>query len=230
MATTDLLNRPVYSIPQVDRLLGLTAGTAKRWLEGYERMRRSYPPIIRPVATGQETVTWGEFVETRLLAEYRDSGVPVIHMRPAIERLREEFNTRYPLAHARPLLEVDGHELVLRVQSDVGLQRPLQLVVVRNNQLMLAERASRFVRSIEYEDNIAGRMHPAPDLRDVVMDPLRQFGEPVVRSVPTEVIAEQVRAGDPPEMIMDLYDLSRHQVDAALRYELLRNVVGGHAA
>lgn len=49
------------------------------------------------------------------------------------------------------------------------------------------------------------------------MDPLRQFGEPVVRSVRTEIIAELVRAGDSPEMIADLYERTPAQVDAAIR-------------
>lgn len=222
MSASELLDRPLYSVPQVDRLLGLTGGTARRWIEGYERGGRRYPPLIRTETTGQELITWGEFVETRLLSEYREAGVPVVHMRPAIEKLREEFDTRYPLAHARPFLDVEGRELVMRAQTDVGLERRLQLVVVRNNQLVLADRAKQFVDSVEYKDDIAEKLHPAPDLQDVVIDPLRQFGEPVVRSVPTEVIAEQVRAGDPAEMIMELYELSRKQVDAALRYELLR--------
>jgi uncharacterized protein (DUF433 family) len=56
----------------------------------------------------------------------------------------------------------------------------------------------------------------------VIMDPLRQFGQPVVRSVPTEVIAEQVRAGDRLKMIAELYDLSLEEVEAAVRYELIR--------
>jgi uncharacterized protein (DUF433 family) len=53
-----------------------------------------------------------------------------------------------------------------------------------------------------------------------VIDPLRQFGIPVVRCVPTEVIAEQFRAGDPAEMIARLYELTQQQAEAALRYEM----------
>lgn len=219
---TDLLTRELYSLPQVDRLLALTAGTARRWLEGYTRGDRVYPPVVRESPSGAETVTWGEFVETRLLSEYRDAGVPVFNMRRAIEKLRERFETRYPLAHAQPFLDVRGRELVMQAQDEAGLEPPLQLVVVRNGQLVLSEPARQFVESVNYEDGIARSLYPTPDLREVVMDPLRQFGEPVVRSVPTEVIAEQVRAGDPPEMIMELYELSRAQVDAAIRYELLR--------
>jgi uncharacterized protein (DUF433 family) len=220
----NVLSRPIYGIAQVDGLLGLTPGTARRWIEGYERTGRTYPPVVRPEATGEEIVTWGEFVETRLLSEYRGAGVPMVRMRPAVERLRERFNTHYPLAHARPFLDVAGRELVLRVQEEVNLDRQLQLVVVRNEQLLLSPPAEQFVRSVEFgtEDGIAQRIHPFPEVREVVMDPLRQFGQPVVRSVPTEVIAEQVRAGDRLQMISELYDLSIDEVEAAVRYELMR--------
>jgi len=36
--------RPVYTYAEVDRLLPLTTGTAKRWIDGYERAGRAYDP------------------------------------------------------------------------------------------------------------------------------------------------------------------------------------------
>jgi uncharacterized protein (DUF433 family) len=218
---TDLLERRVYGISQVDGLVGLSPGTARRWIDGYVRGDRKYPPIVREETTGDELVTWGEYVEARLLAEYRGAGVPIIRMRPAVERLRKEFKQRYPLAHANPWLDIAGRELVMTVQQEVGLERPLFLVVVRNQQLMLSEPAKRFVRSVDFQSGIAERVYPMPDQKAVVIDPLRQFGQPVVRSVRTEIIAEQVRAGDPIDMIAEAYELTQSQVEAAIRYELI---------
>jgi hypothetical protein len=43
-AVIDLLSRPVYGLSQVDALLGLRPGTARRWIDGYERAGRSIPP------------------------------------------------------------------------------------------------------------------------------------------------------------------------------------------
>jgi uncharacterized protein (DUF433 family) len=226
-----LLERPTYGIAEVDGLLGLPNGTARRWIDGYERNRKRYPPVVRLEPTGSELVTWGEFVETRLLAEYRRAGAAMVRMRPAVERLREELNTPYPLAHAAPFLEVDGLELVRRIQAEVGLESSLRLVVVRNDQVVLADRSRAFVDSADYGEaadyaatathrRVVERLHPAPDLRDVVFDPLRRSGKPVVRSVPTEVIAEQFRAGDPVEAIAELYELDPRLVQAAIRYEL----------
>lgn len=218
-AVIDLLERPLYSMPQVDRLLALPPRTAKRWIDGYERRGRQYEPVIRLEPTGDEIVTWGEFVEARFLAEYRTKGVPMVRMRPAIMELRKEFG-KYPLAHARPF--VDGKELVLKVQEAVGLERALVMIVVRSGQLMLSDAANHFRQSVEYgadDDPIVHRIHPLTGNDAVVVDPLRQFGEPVVRSVPTAVIAELFDAGDSVESIADLYELERDDVESALRYE-----------
>jgi uncharacterized protein (DUF433 family) len=223
-----LVDRPLYGLLQVDRLLGLPSGTARRWIDGYRRGGKEYPPVIREHSTGDDIATWGEFVETRLLAEYRDKGVPLLRMRPAIERLREELGTPYPLASAKTWLDVDGQELVARVQDQVGLDRLLALVIVRTGQHLFdwAKPADDFRRSVEWEgdgpDAQPRLLRPVHDIRDVVIDPLRGFGEPVVRGVRTEVIAELIRAGDPPDMIAQLYDLPRTKVDSAVRYELAR--------
>jgi uncharacterized protein (DUF433 family) len=219
----DLLARPVYGMSQVDWILRLRPGTAVRWIDGYTRGGKSYPPIVRLASTGDDLVTWGEFTEARLLSEFRDVGVPIVRLRPAVERLREQFDPLYPLAYALPWLEEQGREIVLRIQQKVDLDRSLQLVVVRNGQLVLTTQTRQFVDSVDFADQpFVQRMHPLPDLEQVWLDPLRQFGEPVVRSVPTAVIAEQVRAGDDLAMIATLFELSDREVLQAIRYELLR--------
>jgi uncharacterized protein (DUF433 family) len=231
VGTAELLNRRLYTMAQVDELLGLTSGSARRWIDGYVRAKKRYPPVVRVEPTGDDTVTWGEFVETRLLAEYRGAGVPMVHLRPAVDRLRTYFDPVYPLASARAFLDTDGRELVRKVQEDTGLTRQLLLVVVRNNQVLLAPQTDRFVRSAEFgSEGMIEQLHPTPDIQDVVLDPRRQFGVPVVRSVPTDIIAEQLRAGDGVQMIADLYDLTAGQVEAAIRYELIRRAPESSAA
>jgi uncharacterized protein (DUF433 family) len=215
-----LLDRSIYSYADVDRLVGLHSGTARRWLEGYERSGRFYDPVLRPEPSGADAVTWGEMVEARLLAEFRRRDVPVQRMRPAIVRLREEFGP-YPLAHARPFLDVEGRELVRVVQEQVQLERPLQLVVVRNQQVVLAETAERFRSAVDYDRGVVWRLRPDPRTPAVVMDPDRTFGQPAVRNVRTDALAEDYRAGTTRDELADFYDLSADQVDAALRFELI---------
>lgn len=215
-----LLDRAIYSYSDVDRLVGLHSGTSRRWLEGYVRSGKFYEPVLRDEPTGGDVVTWGEMVEARLLAEFRSKHVPVQRLRPAVVRLRREFG-RYPLAHAHPFLDVEGRELVRIVQDEVGLERPLQLVVVRSSQLMLAEATERFNAAVEYDGGIVGRLRPDLRTPEVVMVPTRTFGQPAIRNVRTDVLAEDYRAGTTREELAELYDLSTAQVDAAIRFELI---------
>jgi uncharacterized protein (DUF433 family) len=224
----DLQDRPVYGFAQVDRILGLKPSTAARWIDGYERAGTFYPPVIRLEQTASEIVTWGEFVEARLLAQYRSEGARVLRMRPAVERLRDKLGTIYPLASAKTWLSVEGRELVMRVQEEVGLDRRL-LLVVRNDQQMIdwSDRAQQFADSLQWDPvkprsrtKVVTSLRPDPEVKEVEVNPLQRFGEPSTQGVPTEIIRELYIAGDPIEMIAELYQLSRDQVEAAVRYEL----------
>lgn len=219
MTVTDLLERPVYGMSQVDRLLGLRGGTAVRWIDGYRRQGRAYPPVVRAESTGSPLVTWGEFVETRLLAEFRSSGVPIIHLRDAVQRLREQFSVRYPLAHVRPW--VLGRELVAEVQDAVGLAPELRLVVLRTGQYLLTPPAEAFFKAVTWDESSGNAAAFAPDATNprVTISPLVAFGEPAVQAVKTEVLAEEHRAGTSAAELAEAFGLELASVEDALRYE-----------
>jgi uncharacterized protein (DUF433 family)/transposase-like protein len=223
MAEASVLDRQLYSMSDVDRHLGLRSGTARRWIDGYRRGSRMLPPVIRPEHTGEDAVTWGEFVETRLLAGYRVRGVSLQRLRPAVVRLRAELGTDYPLAQSHPFLDVEGRELVRRVQDETGLERDLLLVVVRSDQTVMSLPVSDFTRDAVYEAGVVRALKPGTDTPDVRIDPLRQSGSPVVRSVPTAVLAEGFRAGETIEDLAELYELPELHIQQAIRFEM-RNV------
>ncbi len=187
-----LFNLPVYGMPEVDRNLTLAKGTARRWIDGYTRGHKDYPPVVRLACTGSPIVTWGEYVETRLLAEYRSKNVPMVHLRPTVMALRERLAVPYPLAASQTWLEPEGQELVYKVQDETDLERPLRMVVYRSGQLMLTTPAQRFVDAADWNAEGVYRFRAAEGL-DVWIDPQRRSGTPVVRSVPTEYPRRAVR-------------------------------------
>ena len=69
------------------------------------------------------------------------------------------------------------------------------------------------------DDAVAWRVRPLGRGRAVALDPRRKSGQPVVRSVPTDVLAELVRAGDPVEWVAQQYELTLDQMLDALEYE-----------
>jgi len=228
MDNLSILERPVYGIVEAAGLLGLRPDRTRAWLDGYERSGTSYPPVVRPQATGSEVVTWGEFVELGYLREYRRKGVSLQRLRPVIDELRRELGTPYPLATAQPFLY--GKELVLELQERHDVPRAIAIVIRSGQQIMLTDSADRFFRKVEFDphgDGAAKKIHPAGRASPVVIDPLVRFGNPSVDGASTERLWELFDAGETLAEISSNCDLPTDRVSAAIAYgEQLRTLAG----
>ncbi len=218
--TISILERPVYGVAEAAGLLGLRPDRARAWLDGYARHGVTYKPVIRREHTGDEIVTWGEFVELGYLREYRRKGVPLQRLRPVIDELRREFGTPYPLATAKPF--VYDKELVLQLQEQADLPPALAIVIRSGQGILMTPETSRFFKKVDFEPGAPGdalRLRPAGAASPVVIDPLVRFGRPAVRGVATDRLWELHDAGEELAQIADGYDLDIDTVRAAVAYE-----------
>ena len=213
-----LLEQPVYRMDQVDRLLGTPNGAARNWIDGCRRGRSSYGPLIRAARTGSDTVTWGEFVAARLIAEYRDRGVDVFRLRLAIVALREAFSAPYPLAIARPFREAQGRRMVLRVQDNLNLDPGLRLVVPNGRTVVLSPEATRFASVADF--GAEGVVERIALEGAIVADPEYSSGRPTIagRRLRADVIAEAVAAGERRSDVARMWDITPAAVDDAVRF------------
>lgn len=219
--TVTLLERPLYDLGEAARLLELSTRKVRRWLDGYERAGVRYPPVIRQEHTGDDVVTWGEFVELGYLREYRDAGVPLQTLRPFVSRLREEFGIPHPLAHEGVYL-AERRQLVLQVQQATGVSPALYMVVdsaKKDGQLVLSQPVGAFLRRVEFDQGTARRWLPSGHGSPVVVDPSLSFGVPTVRGIRTEILADAFTEGESVETLAEDFGLSTVEVEAALRSE-----------
>ena len=70
-------------------------------------------------------------------------------------------------------------------------------------------------------DGTPARWRPMGEHREIVIDPKRSFGQPIVNDggVPTTVLADAVGAEGSIAKVAALFALPQHSVRAALRYE-----------
>ena len=217
MGSVSALERPVYGMGQAAALLGLRTDKVRGWLDGYGRDTVAYPPVIREVATGSDEVTWGEFVELGYLREYRRARVSLQHIRPVIDRLRDQYGVRYPLASARPF--VRDRQLVLRIQEEAGVDPAVAMYIRSGQTFILAPEVQAYLQKVEFVDDVVARVRPAGKTSPVLIDPDVSFGRPSVRGVATETLAELYRAGDGEEFLAEAYELALDDVRAAISYE-----------
>lgn len=227
-----LLERELYSVAEAAQLLTtpnrrVHPQTLRRWLEGDVRKGTVYPPVIRPEPTGSDAVTWAEFVEADLLAEYRHKSVPLQRLRPLIDGLRRAFGVPYPLAHFKPAIDRHSREVVLELQEEHGIPRSLWLVlqprqrdVVGYQGVMLSAEVERHLDRIDMDaDAVATRMRPYGATSAVIIDPALSFGIPTIEGIRTETIAELFWAGEPLATIADDFQLTAPQIEEAIRWE-----------
>jgi uncharacterized protein (DUF433 family) len=216
---------PTYIYPQVDKLLGLSGGTAKRWINGYVRNGRPYDPIVRPEPLPTAWVTWGEFLETRLMANYRDiDEVPVQHIRRAVTRLRERTGDKHPLTKWSTFIQADGRELLFAAQDPPNDSEPFRFIErLSDGQLRLLPWVQQYVDSVvqdEVADDDITAIRPDLDFPDIVCVASRRGGRPTVRgrNVLARTVSDLLAAGETAADVAEWYSITPDQVDQARSY------------
>jgi len=198
-----VLDREIFSEAEAARLLRVAQGTLHYWLNGGQRRRRTYPPVIRTEPRDDRIVTWAEFVEVRAF----------------VNLLRARFEIPYPLAHARPFVG-EGKQLVWDAQEEARLDPEFCLIAEVRGQLVLTSASQAFYGRVSWTDDVAAAWRPAdnPD-SPVRIDPETRFGRPSIKGISTEVLWEHAESGASLEEIADAFDLDVADVRWAVSYE-----------
>lgn len=222
-----LLHRPIYTYPQVDRLLGLTTNTARRWINGYRHGGRVYEPIIRPETRNTTWVMWGEYVEARLLAGWRDvDRLPIVKLRQLAEYLRRETGEEFPLATYATLMRPEGRTMVWEAQRFADLPQDLAIEVT-SGQIVWTPVIERLVDAAGFAPDttpdrrqLVAELTADDDYPLVKLDVRRRGGEPVIRgrNVRAATIADLITAGEHPDDVAEWYNLMAEEIDQAVHY------------
>jgi uncharacterized protein (DUF433 family) len=218
--SVSVLEQEMFSEAEAARLLGVSQSTLNYWLEGGERRGKTYRPVVRAEPKGHRAaVTWAEFIESGLLRQYRRiHGVPMAELRAFIDGLRRRLGVPYPLADRRPY--VLARQLVLEAQDEAGLGPEFCLVAEVRQQLVLTAPSELFFERVTWDGDIAAGWRPHADQRSPVrMAPEVRFGRPAVGGISTEVLWEQVDAGEEVHDVVRLFDLTPDAVRWAVAYE-----------
>lgn len=216
---TDAAERPTYTAAEAARYAGISSQSVARWRRGY-----SYPTLQGPHQSGRLTggsteglLSFNELLEVAVVAAARRAHVPMGKVRKAIDSARELYGAERPLMLIR--FQTDGRELFVHESEASGRSRYLNLS--RRGQVAW-DYIQEVLNDLEYESGVAIRWWPKGSATPIVIDPRVSFGRPYIvrRGVSTDAIRSRFQAGESIEAILDDFELTGDEVQAALRFEL----------
>lgn len=93
----------------------------------------------------------------------------------------------------------------------------------RTIQTSISSFVAPFLKQIDFgEDELAKRLYPFHHTKNIVVDPLHQFGQPTINgtNIQTKAIFNLYNVGESKVNISKLYDISENQVDDAIRLHI----------
>ncbi|GIH72470.1 DUF433 domain-containing protein [Sphaerimonospora thailandensis] len=225
--TVDRFTTPLYGIAEAAAYLSVPPSTFSTWAFGYVRKRpgggtvKGTPVITatRPRRPNEPVVPFVGLAEGYALAAFRQAGVPLQRIRPAIDALKRELGLEHALASKR--LYTDGAEVLYDYAEHAGDASARELVVVRNNQRLFSEVVERYLRRVDFALDGYAQVIRLPQYRvaEVEVTPLHAFGRPRFSrgGARLEDVLDLFRAGEPVDVVADEFGLSREEVEDALR-------------
>jgi uncharacterized protein (DUF433 family) len=158
-----------------------------------------------------------------VLTAFREAGVPLQRIRPALTRLQAELGLSHVLASRS--LYTDGAEVLYDYAEATGdtpaARSARELVVVRNDQRVFAEVVEAYLRRIDFGEDGWARLLHLPQYRsaDVVVDPERSFGVPIFAhgAARVEVVLGRFKGGESLESLTEEFGVPSSQLIDALR-------------
>lgn len=214
----------IYSTAQASRLTGIPAQNIRRWTRGYHYTyagrRQEQPPVVEtqlPEVEHEFAIGFLDLMEVRFIDAFRHHGVSLPAIRQAAERAREVLDSSHPFS--RYSFKTDGKTIFAEIAERSN--DPVLLDLVHSQYAFREVLAPYLYRGIDFESETPIRWWPMPSKKKVVLDPQRQFGQPIVarEGVRTEVLAAAFRAEESIERVARWFDVDKDSVCAAVEFE-----------
>lgn len=226
-----LLGVGLYSVLEASRLTGVSRRRIRGWMRGYRPapegagargavgareggLWRQDLPELR----GSVALSFLDLVEVRVIAVLRERGIPWSTIRTAAMRARRLFDSSHPFALRR--IATDGRTLFAEVIAETGETKLLDLV--KSQYAFKRVISPNLMAGVDFDrGDEAKRWWPLGKERQVVIDPARAFGKPVIAAsgIPTFVLAEAVRAGESRARVAERFGLDPDAVKDAVAFE-----------
>lgn len=215
-------SKPLYTVSEAAAYVGVPRSTFETWVRGYVRRPRGPKatqdgPLLTSIRGHALTIPLIGLAEGMVLAAFRETGLALQRIRPALDRLASEHKLEHALASQH--LYTDGAEVLYDYARAHGDKQLRLLTVVRSGQRVFHEVIERYLTRITYEGGWAARMVlPITEDHVVLVDPQLAFGQPIFLRGGARLadVRSRIEAGEDERAVADDYGVALEDIRAAL--------------
>jgi uncharacterized protein (DUF433 family) len=161
---------------------------------------------------GNKAIDFHTLIEFYVFYQLRSQGISSQRIQKVHNELMNDLDTKYPFAHAK--ISTDGRGIWYEKVGNL-------IKVDGKNQFDIKDLLHPFLKKIEFgKDDIAERYFPLTKSKNIVIDPKRQFGQPIINgtSIRIDIVYKLYQGGESAEHISSLYNITPKQVNDAILY------------
>jgi uncharacterized protein (DUF433 family) len=217
----------IYTVPEASRLTGIPRPRIRRWLKGYDFSRKGrrhrsgpvwraqLPPIDDFLAIG-----FLDLMEIRFVDAFLKAGLSLARIRKAAKLATELVGREHPFSTQK--FRTDGRRIFAELRHfERGDKAVLDLD--RNQFGIYDFIVPSLLEGVEFdEEGQAVRWHPESDSPLIVIDPRRQFGQPIVENggIQTSVLVDAWKVEGSIDAVARWFEIPREAVEQAVKFEL----------
>ena len=212
---------PRYTIAEAGRIVGLSPGRVRRWLQGYSFHFDKKVVEMGPVVTRLSKSKYASFLDLMdllFVKRFVQEGLSLQKIRAALSEAQSIVDGHH---FAQRSFMTDGQNIYLRVKSSKS-ENLLQLF--SGGQWVIEEFIIHLAKQIDFDQStgFAERWYPSGRHGRIVLDPKFSFGAPTIigKGVRTANIYDLfIGENENVEATADWLDLTKEDVKAAVAYE-----------
>jgi uncharacterized protein (DUF433 family) len=213
----------LYSPTEAAVLTNVPSRKIRRWLQGHVIGGKEYPRLwtsyLEKLDIESLHLSFLDLVQLRVADAFIREGLTPQKVRRAIEYGAKIVSSDYPFANAR--FRTDGKTVILHVlDTEEGDDRLIDLF--KHGQYLMQKVIEPSLKGLEFDGDIAARWWPLGRGKGIVIDPKRQFGQPIddATGVPTSILAQAAKAEGSAAQAAKLFMVPISSVNRAVAFEL----------
>lgn len=219
-----LIGSGLYTPGDASRLTTVPTVRIRRWLSGRTRQYRGGSVFDEPLwhsqipeIDGSLFLGFRDLIELRLVDRFRKQKISMPYLRKVVESAQKLLGDTHPFSTTK--FKTDGKRLYFEI---IEITREPQLIEVLSGQQAFHSIVSKGLQDVEFESEVASLWRPSDGSGEVVIDPARSFGQPILDryGISTAAIYLAHGAGRTNREVADSFEIDEKAVRAAVRFEM----------